>query len=130
MVFGRDTLGTGIDIEATLAKEADECEPGSLGELDGEAGWGRHRCDDRNAGSVRFLNNLESGASGDHQHSVRERQAPAQQGRPDDFVRGVVPSDVFPEIRELAGRREEGRCVKASVRAKIDWLSRSRSGRA
>src|SRR5205807_4948676 len=110
----KEPLATAVDVQAAAAEEADQRLVGRLGEVTSQAGRRRHCHQDRNPGLERFLDDLEGGASADHQDVAVEGQEALTRGVADDFVHRVVPADVLAHDDRLAIQREQPGRVQAA----------------
>src|SRR5215469_9775381 len=90
-----DALGPRVDVEALAAHEAEERDARLSRRLDGEAGRRAHRGDDREAGQGGLLEELEAGATAQHEDTVAQRQSTVHQRGADELVDGVVTSHVL-----------------------------------
>src|SRR5205085_2118996 len=106
--------GVRVDVEATVADEADDGLTEPLGGRDREAGRRRHRAEHGNAGNSRLLYELEGEAPGDEQHLFGNRQLAFEQRVADQLVERVVTTHVLAHGQQLAVRRESGSRVQAT----------------
>jgi hypothetical protein len=60
-----------------------------------QAGLRSYRDDSANSRHDRLLHQFETGAPTEHEHGIGQRQTSLQKRRADQFVYGVVTSDVF-----------------------------------
>src|SRR5579872_6472916 len=89
---GRDgqPLFMGVDDEAAPPKEAHQRHPKFPGELYGQAGRSRYRCEQRYPGSNGLLNDLKSAASAHEEYVAAERPAAIEKRPADHLVHRVV----------------------------------------
>ena len=108
-VDGLEPVGSAVGDHGIAAQEADEGEPGGLGQFDGQRRGGRYRREQWDPGHDGFLGEFETGASRYEEHGAVEREAAVQYGPADDLVDGVVAADVLADHQHRAGLAVEER---------------------
>ena len=107
-------LRAAVDVEATVANEAEERHVGVAREIGGEARRGPDGGENRNARRERLLHELVAGAPAHEDQALAERHRPRQPLRPDHLVDRVVTADVLAHVEHVARRIEERRRVQAA----------------
>ena len=118
----------GVDVEAVAAQEPDERDAQAVRGRDREVGRRGDRAEDRDADDGGLLDDLEADPARDHHDPVVERQGARHHLGSDELVERVVPADVLADRDELAGRREQGRCVEAAGLVEGPLRGRNMSG--
>ncbi len=110
-----------MEVAAARADERKEGHPRRGGHVDREAGSGADRHHRRNGSFQGFLYEFETGPSADDQNTVVERDGSIEHRPSDDFIYGVVATDVFAYRQELAVQCEEPGGVNTARRFE-EWL--------
>lgn len=104
----------GIDVEATFANEADEGLTAFLGKIDRETGGGGNGNNHRNARRQGFLHDLERSAAAYDQDFFFQGQEGIEQRMAENFVDGVMASNVFADDDQIAVCSEQTGCMEAA----------------
>src|ERR1700686_1793698 len=118
----------GVNDEALSAQETNQRQTQFARQLYSETRRCGNRCQQRNAGGDRFLNDFKSAPSTYQQHVIVERQAAAEQRPADRLVHGIVSTDVFAQDEQFASRAEKRGSMQSAGSAK-DNLRRAQSWR-
>lgn len=117
-------MGARVYVTSSVPQEAYQSDAGFFRGLYCEAG-GRSYCGYySDAGCGGLLDELEAGASAKNEDGICFRETIAQKAVADEFVEGIVTSDVFAEDDDLAGVIEESGGVEAA-RGIEDILARA-----
>src|SRR5260370_15175221 len=84
----------GVDVEASVADEAEKREAKLPRQFDGQCRWSADRGEDGDPGDDGFLHQLEAGAAADDQYRAAEWRAAVAKERSDHLVDGVMAADV------------------------------------
>jgi hypothetical protein len=107
-------LSTVVDVEVSVAKEADEGDVEVFGYLYGKAGGSSYSGDHGDASHESFLQEFEAGAAGEQEQCVAEWGAVGEEFCAEELVDCVVAAYVFARSEEIAGGIEECRTVDSS----------------
>src|SRR5215211_6483540 len=110
-IFETNPIRPGVYVEPSPAQEPDEGHTELPGHVDSEAARGGDGAHEGGPGGQALLQDLEAAASADQDDVIGERQPPFEQRPPDELVRRVVPTYVFPQREKLSCVVEEGRRV-------------------
>src|SRR5688572_9568985 len=109
-----DSIGPAVDVEAVRLQKPDQRDAELAREFYGERRRRADGRDERHAGHLRFLHELEARAAADDDAASFKRHLATQQRVTDELVERVVPADVLAQRDDLARRVEQARRVQAA----------------
>jgi hypothetical protein len=124
-----DAFGMGVEVESAFAEKPDEGDLEFVRGLGGEVGRGADGTHEGNAGEGGFLDEFKAGASAKEKEVLGEGDLGLGEGVADEFVDGVVATDVFAQGEEFSGGGEEGGGVEAACGSKCALLGRNGLGK-